>query len=303
MNHSLKISNRWGDKKKCGSGLIHRVLLSVAIVVGFLVLISLLNNHVEQEKDTISERGTEKKKQILVMTSYFSAQPDPQRDSLIPKDSMEYIRPLYESAMEFHIPVVIFHDGLSEGFIESFPSELVEFHKVNTRKSMSVNDERFLFYQEFLSSREIGKEYEFVVLADVSDVYFLSDPFPSFSSNQNQCSLWVAREHSKIKQVNWMFEECYDPRSNFVNKHLDLSSMLFNAGVVAGATKQIQSFLEGVVQEFARMGLKSNVNCNMAAIQYVLQNKFSPDELCSNLVCWKDKCTPEGVVHHKPLLS
>ena len=67
--------------------------------------------------------------------------------------------------------LIIFHDNLSQEFVEQYTIENIKFSKV-TASRLSNNDYRFSFYRDWL----LENFYEKVFLVDASDVIVSKDP-------------------------------------------------------------------------------------------------------------------------------
>lgn len=148
-----------------------------------------------------------------------------------------------------------------------------------------MNDERFVFYDEFLADHS---EYDFVLMADLSDVELLGDPFRFIRLEQGretkECRLWIHQEKSTGKAAQWLFghpDPCYTEPRNFVNLHIDLRRRLYNAGAIAATRSEALLLLRHLVREFARMD-HHEANCNMAVLQYGDSNPHSSLSLSFN---------------------
>ena len=271
--------------------VLHRVSL---LFLCFLAICVVMFHDISIKKRNFDVSGG------LVLTSYFTTQPDPQRNIPTDNNNFDYIKPLYESAIQHEIPVVIFHDGLSVEFIDKYSNYLIKFEKVNLRDSISMNDERFLFYQEYIRREEIEKQYSYIMLTDVSDVIFLRNPFEFDLQSMDDCKIWVLRENVRMAEIYPVLKDCYSHKSSFVNINFSKDDMIFNAGVIGGKVDQVLFLIDELVRELARMDRGKN-NCNMPALQYILPRMYQSSQICSKNMCWKDKeCDANPFVHHKP---
>mmetsp|Transcript_8438 Transcript_8438/g.35262 ORF Transcript_8438/g.35262 Transcript_8438/m.35262 type:complete len:315 (+) Transcript_8438:41-985(+) len=240
----------------------------------------------------------------VVLSTYFTSKPDFQRKAYVASDTFAYIQPLYDSAIEQGVDLVLFHDGLSQASLAEWSNERVSFVSVALRATIAMNDERFLFYDEFLAEHS---EYDYVLMADVSDVELLGDPFryvraDNVSPVELGCQLWISEEKSTGKAAQWLFghpDPCYNQPRNFVNKNIDLRRRLYNAGAIAGTRENVQRLLRLIAREFARMD-HHEANCNMAVLQYVIQKHYNVEDVCDTGMCWKDLCGHgDTVIAHK----
>jgi len=244
----------------------------------------------------------------IILTTYFVSQQDPQRKSFIQSDDYSYIQPLYESAQQHGIPLLIFHDSLSSSFIEQYTTHLIQFHKVELRSTISMNDERFLFYQDYVRKNNLSEKFKYIILSDVSDVVFYRNPFDEFDKQQEirkmekseTCKLWVLNEQARLMEMLPAMKDCYSIRSNFVNMNFDSRSIIYNAGVMGGPVNEMLNLMDAIIRELTRMD-RGKSNCNMAALQYVLPREYNLDLICTTGMCWKEQpCVADPFVHHKP---
>ena len=243
----------------------------------------------------------------IILTCYFTTLPDPQTfNYTIQENNFEYIRPLYESSLAHNIPLVIFHDSLDDNFKRNHSNPLVTFVQVHLRKSISINDERFIFYKEYINNNNLASKYKYILLSDISDVIIYKNPFIEFNyfakTSAGGCKLWLIREDVTVAQRRNLFNRCYDVKSNFLNKNFELDSVLYNAGVIGGYSNEISILLDNLIGELLRIN-EGNDNCNMPALQYVIQHYYDASSICSEGLCWKEKCDQHRFIHHKPPLQ
>lgn len=137
--------------------------------------------------------------QNVVLTTYFTGKPDPQKRSkdsfagrlktwcrrlskgafseeaeIIGPDNFERMLVWYESLIRVRCHGVVFHDCLSPTFVERRTVPQVQFEKYELKTQRSVNDERYICYLEWL---EEHPEVERVFLLDLFDVEFFRNPF------------------------------------------------------------------------------------------------------------------------------
>ena len=117
----------------------------------------------------------------VVLSCYFTGKKDPiHHENLKDKhriiDDYKYMRPLYESCKKLKLHLIIFHDNLSKKFIDKYSTDRIIFRQVNLTSKISINDERFIIYYEYL----LKHPYEYVFSSDISDVFILKDPFRIF---------------------------------------------------------------------------------------------------------------------------
>ena len=221
-----------------------------------------------------------KKYKSCILTSYFTLKKHPQcldtrneiiginSDGFVKNNSFQYICNFYNSVVNLDLDVVIFHDNLSDEYIDQYSTNNISFVKVNESK-YSNNDYRFLCYLKWLR----GHEYESVFLVDIADVIVVKDP--SFIEiNESICF---------CKDAFALLEYKYGPIS-FVEictyLSLDCSGIknienldLLNMGVIGANYKSILNFLNLFWEYRVRCGYHQE-NINMSLGNYVARMHF-----------------------------
>ncbi len=123
------------------------------------------------------DRYHEKHKKV-VLSCYMTGKKDPihhesLKDEKRNHDDYKYMKPLYESCKNLGLHLIIFHDNLTKKFIDRYTTDKIIFRKTQLVTKMSINDERFVIYYEYLSKNP----YEVVFSSDISDVYLKRSPF------------------------------------------------------------------------------------------------------------------------------
>jgi hypothetical protein len=208
----------------------------------------------------------------VVLTSYFTSSPDPQRTDQSGRqlhtvtDSFDYIYPWYVSMCHANLVGIIFHDSLSESFVNKFSTPNICFCKVKLG-NYSVNDERFLVYNSFLEKNEFSK----VLMTDVSDVFIKRDPFPLFAEAN---TLYIGSDDptsSTIQSNSWALTKsaimAKEGKGKIDLNHDFLKMKLMNAGVIGGQYGLVRIFLN--VLSSVIKTLDSQANNNMMAVHYV----------------------------------
>lgn len=114
----------------------------------------------------------------VVLSCYFTGKKDPIHHASLENerrdiDNYEYMKPLYESCRQLNIHLVIFHDNLSSTFIEKYQTEKIIFRKTRLVSNLSINDERYIIYYEYL----LKNPYKNVFSSDIGDVFLMKNPF------------------------------------------------------------------------------------------------------------------------------
>jgi len=125
------------------------------------------------EKDKFNEKYDN-----VVLSCYFNGKRDPIHHQDLKNEKQEannfnYIKPLYETCKNHKLHLIIFHDNLSKDFIKKYSTDRIIFRRVQLVSDLSINDERFIIYYEYL----LQNPYKNVLSSDVSDVYINKNPF------------------------------------------------------------------------------------------------------------------------------
>ena len=279
-------------------------ILIFGICLFCLIFLFLLYGMDNGERVLLNNKVNEyillEKKEGIVLSTYFTSVLDPQRNKFVNNNDYEYMKPLYESCLEHSFDLVIFHDSLSNEFIEKYENEYVQFQMVSLRSGVSVNDERFLFYQKFL--RENQNKYEFVMLSDISDVMLFTNPFDAMKLQEDKsngiCKYWILKEDTLLSVMVDYYKHCYGSKSLFTKKNFDTNLNIYNAGVIGGRIENVQYMIESIIAELTR--ITKGYNCNMIALQFNIQNNIiSEDNICNEGMCWKNDTCTRPFLHHK----
>ncbi len=113
-----------------------------------------------------------------ILSCYFTGKKDPIHHEKLKnerrnEDDYRYMRPLYESCKNLKLHLVIFHDNLSKEFVKKYTTDRIIFRQTQLKTKMSINDERFIIYYEYLTKNP----YENVFSSDISDVVLTKNPF------------------------------------------------------------------------------------------------------------------------------
>lgn len=124
-----------------------------------------------------------KKFNNVILSCYFCSKKDPIHHKELTNqkqetDNYEYIKPLYESCLKNNIHLIIFYDILSNNFIQKYQNDFIIFKKTKLVSNLSINDERFVIYFEYL----LKNPYKNVLSCDISDVYINKNPFDLFEN-------------------------------------------------------------------------------------------------------------------------
>lgn len=220
----------------------------------------------------------------IFLTSYFTKKPHPQASDhntigLDPQgyvhvDSFEYIGPWYNSIVENNLRGIIFHDGLSDYFINKYRNDNVTFWKVST-SDYSNNDYRFFCYLGFLNLTNNG--FDYVYLTDCCDVTVVKDP----SDTIERDTLYFCRDDSwkTLKEYSFAAVNFFDICGTMGWQNLELlnhrDKEILNMGVIGGDGQTIKKFLSLFKQyRESSVGSKS-ANVNMTLGNLIARVHFS----------------------------
>ena len=287
-------------RKHGQSQRIKQQIIGIAICLFCLIFLFLMFRMDDDENVLRNYNVNEGKKKGVILSTYFTSAMDPQRNMFMDNNDFEYMRPLYESCLNHSLDLVIFHDSLSDEFVELYSNEYVQFVFVSLRSTISMNDERFLFYQKFL--RENQNKYEFVMLSDISDVMLFANPFDAMKIQEDEsngiCKYWILKEDTLLSFMVDNYKYCYGSKSLFTKKYFDTNENIYNAGVIGGRMENVQYIIESIIAELTR--IPKGHNCNMIALQFIIQtNILSEDNICNEGMCWKNDICTHPFVHHK----
>jgi len=173
--------------------------------------------------EKIQEDQFYKKFNHVVMSCYFTGKKDPihheelnnQRQAI---DNFEYMKPLYESCYDLNLHLIIFYDNLSNEFVKTYTKKNIIFRKTKLTSNLSINDERFIIYYEYL----LDNPYQNIFTSDISDVYLIKNPFHLMEN----ISLPEYKELSCLDKPTF-FETKHYIKSFKLSKNYSLSNLLF----------------------------------------------------------------------------
>ena len=209
----------------------------------------------------------------FVFTTYFTSKMDPQRWTFTKANDFRYMSAWYDSLINQGLQAVIFHDGLSQEFMDLIEPQV--FLKKVLLGDHSMNDERFLHYMRYIESRPNIKR---VLLTDISDVVFLRNPFDLMRLLGDRLYIGEDRLISPTVGSNgWLQNKlikCYglDFDEHGDTKSLSKFSVVYNAGVIGGPRNVVLRFLRKLTTVLNTS--PTNKNCNMAAVNYIAHKYF-----------------------------
>ena len=123
---------------------------------------------------------------LALLTSYFSKKVHPNdpkdsyvigrnADGCVSNNEINYIKPWYESVDKLKLNGFVFHDNLSDEFVEQYTTDKIKFIRVEDSQYSNL-DYRWICYEKFLEDNF----YDYVFLTDCSDVSIVKDPLSLF---------------------------------------------------------------------------------------------------------------------------
>lgn len=216
----------------------------------------------------------------LVLTSYFSRKKHPNApgdahvvgrtpDGTVASNEISYIRPWYESMKKLKINGVVFHDALTDDFVDLYSTDLISFEKVGDFE-YSNNDFRFFCFDKYLQS---NTSFDCVFHADASDVTIVKDPATLIKDNPD-VDYFACKDSIKLFQFNYMWAHekyNFDDRVQFLLNYNTWD--LINMGVVGGRYDDMKNFYRRFCEVRQAMG-DPEFNSDMWLCQYLLRSQF-----------------------------
>ncbi|MCF1750311.1 hypothetical protein [Mariniradius sediminis] len=208
---------------------------------------------------------------LIVLSTYFSSKQDPVRGGFQQTDNFAYIQHWYNSVQKHDLHAVVFYDRLSEDFIQEYQTEKIRFIRCQLGK-MSLNDERFFIYQEFIPWLPDGS---FVLTTDINDVVINRNPLQLIHAKPEK--LFVGRGNRKVwKNGIWTLTALRQFHDRF-NKAIPVSFLdypVFNPGTIAGRKDLVLALFHQMTRVFEV--LADARNYDMPVFNYVLKENYYP---------------------------
>lgn len=259
------------------------------------------NKAIYETKRDSAEYVPYRKKESIVLTSYFTEQPDPQRGKKWEYDSSVVVPLLMSTAGT--VPVVILYDAkpgtynkaggaLEDVDINDRP-DYVRRHRVST--SINPYFQRWLSYYEYLvaNRRKIDK----VFCVDATDVEMLKNPFPHMEPG----ALYTGDEPGQIA-CEWMVKHHRQPQLLSFFKR-DGSKQIVNAGLLGGDVDTVIEFCKAMVDFYMNATADAFHKkqegpgmTDMGAFNYIVYTKFADRFQHGTMVNTKFKANERNTV-------
>lgn len=179
----------------------------------------------------------------VIFSAYFTSVYDKNREIYIPKDSYQYMSPIYNSVIKLKLNLIIFYDDLSSEFVNEHTTQKIKFVKIDMKKfnNFEPHDIRFIVLNKFLKKHN----YENMFLTDLCDVFINKNPFNIFKNNSILCiqqdvdqtikdNIWSRINFCRICKVNKIEDTILGP---YVNNRL------MNCGIIGGSKHVFIEFI------------------------------------------------------------
>lgn len=208
-----------------------------------------------------------------IFTTYFFNQVDPLRKVHAPNDDITYIRPWYFSMVRLGLYGVVFHDGLSDEFVERHQTDRIRFEFVPPETfSRSLNDYRFYIWRDYLLAHP---EIRNVFMTDGNDLSVAQNPFRQLRVNR----VYVGSEWMDMRENKWMQRRFYLLNQGQHDFQLKLSrwrsNPVYSAGILGGSYQICLEFLNEMIEKFEFLDPEQQaVNLNMAVFNHTVYERF-----------------------------
>lgn len=219
--------------------------------------------------------------QSVILTSYFSKKPHPNdpndahvvgrnHDGFVHNNTFKYIEPWYNSVKSLNLNGVIFHDDLSNEFVNQYATDKINFIKTDVGLYSNL-DWRWFCYRNFLESNK----FDSVFISDGSDVSIVKDPHDIISEYPNT-DLFVCKDSIKLSEFPYIQLHQQANWENLVwfilmQNRLDL----INMGVIGGSYNNMLDFLNTFCTTRLKLGDPNFAQADMWIGQYVLRHLLS----------------------------
>jgi len=220
----------------------------------------------------------------VILAPYLTSKLDPQRHKQWPIDDYSKIKIWKESIEVLKLNGVIFHDQLSQEFINKHQSHYIKFIRCNNDYSWSTNDFRFAVYNHYLKQ---NNDIEFVFVTDITDVKVVHDPFEQIKKQKLENKIITGLDNAGIinKSV-WHRMKNYGYIPKYTTFWQTLPYPVLNAGILGGSRTNIIKFTDKMIEEFLQIN-NPNENNNMAVFNYVCYKYFKNEIITGEPICSK----------------
>ncbi|XP_035683421.1 UDP-glucuronate 4-epimerase 6-like [Branchiostoma floridae] len=218
-----------------------------------------------------SQRSTD----VILATYFVGRQRQQHRNSRQKKPGrFEYMKNWYWSVIDRRISAVVFHDSLESEFVNRVENGFVSFQRTEAHFRWNATAKYYVYLRYLKENSRISR----VILTDISDVRFQKNPFELMDLMGDQ--LYVGTDvdtFPNIAAMGWLrkrLSSCFNDGFRHGSDIPTIKSRynVYNAGVIGGSRELMLQFLEKLVAILDQT--TSGVNCNLAAVNYVLHGHF-----------------------------
>jgi hypothetical protein len=220
----------------------------------------------------------------VILTSYFSIKKHPNdpndkcvigrgNDGRVLQNDFRYIEPWYNSVNKLNLEGRVFHDNLSEDFLNKYTTDNIKFIKV-TPSDYSNNDWRFFCYRNYLEENR----FDCVFLTDGSDVRVVKDPCKIIKDNP-EVDLFACKDSIMLNEFPYLQIHQQAQWENYVWFSIFQKTLeLINMGVIGGNYENILLFLNKFCETRIKLG-NTDFNSDMWTGQYVFRDLLSDKKM------------------------
>lgn len=200
----------------------------------------------------------------IVLTSYFTTLPDPQRDINWSGNNFEKIRDFYMSVKRFGLRTIIFHDHCNNEFIRKYTTSRIRFEYYKPDENLL--NARLRCYYNYL---KIHKRITNVFCLDIGDIILFHNPFRLIDKHKIYCG----SEKMKIAESGYVVNDFRDSYGEIYYP----DKKILNCGIIGGNRKYVVFVLEKMVAGFNMF--KTDKNIDMAIFNKVMYDNFKESEI------------------------
>jgi hypothetical protein len=168
----------------------------------------------------------------VVLTVYLTQRQDPQRKITWPPNCDDTVRTWIRSLERCKLTGVIFHDGLSDHFIDKWENDALLFWPIDWSTPWTAAEERVKIYRDWL----VVNDCDWVLTTDLADVEFHRDPFEVMNDPER---LYIGSENERIGEV-----ELFQQWMRAAYRRVSFADFrILNPGIVGGKYDLMVKFL------------------------------------------------------------
>jgi len=218
--------------------------------------------------------------EIMLLSTFFVSIADWQKKRSR-KVAFSKIQTFYFTAMTNGLRVTMFHDGLSEDFIQHWQSKEFQFMLVDMARlkhnQLGVNDVRYFFFREAV---EAHPEWTYVFILDAFDLRVAMSPCKQLLPDR----LYIGKEETRVRRNIWLgqrFKDMGGVYETWWRDQPESGNYTLNCGITGGHRDIVLRLLRRMQEVLLDKSLavrvkssKSEVNVNMAALNYIAYTDF-----------------------------